>query len=43
VLDKQIKALSKKLRQCISLEQRKAAGDVLSPQELEKVSKMAGW
>jgi hypothetical protein len=43
VLDKQVKALSKKVRQCISLLDRQKAGEPLNPQELEKLSKMQCW
>ena len=43
VLDKQVKALGKKVRQCISLLDRQKAGEPLNPQELEKLSKMQGW
>jgi len=42
-LDKQIKALSKKVRQCQALAHRQSTGEVLSPQEAEKVAKMPGW
>eukprot|EP00877_Chromochloris_zofingiensis_P011035 jgi/Chrzof1/6185/Cz17g14200.t1 len=43
VIDKQIKALSKKVRQCEALLQRQAAGEKLSPQEQEKLDKMKSW
>jgi hypothetical protein len=42
-LDRAIKALSKKVRQCQSLLERKNKGEALSPQEAEKVAKMPGW
>jgi uncharacterized protein with WD repeat len=42
-LDKQIKALSKKVRQCQALVTRQKAGEALSAQEAEKVAKMPGW
>lgn len=42
-LDRQIKALSKKVRQCQALLARQTAGEALSAQEAEKVSKMPGW
>lgn len=42
-LDKQIKALSKKVRQCQALVDRQAGGEALSQQEAEKVAKMAAW
>jgi uncharacterized protein with WD repeat len=42
-LDRQIKALSKKVRQCQALVTRQAAGEALSAQEAEKVAKMPGW
>eukprot|EP00775_Hariotina_reticulata_P005965 gene5965-6204_t len=34
---------SKKVRQCQALVERQAAGDLLSPQEQDKVAKMAAW
>jgi hypothetical protein len=44
MVDRQIKALSKKVRQCQALLARVAAGgDALTAQEQEKVDKMAGW
>jgi hypothetical protein len=43
VLDRQIKALSKKVRQCQALSSRQAAGEALSQQEQEKLGKMPGW
>uniref|UniRef100_A0A383VQF8 WIBG Mago-binding domain-containing protein n=1 Tax=Tetradesmus obliquus TaxID=3088 RepID=A0A383VQF8_TETOB len=43
VLDRQIKALSKKVRQCQALNTRAAAGEALSAQEQEKLGKMPGW
>jgi hypothetical protein len=43
VLDRQIKALSKKVRQCQALSSRQAAGEALSQQETEKLGKMPGW
>lgn len=43
-LDKQIKALSKKLRQCEALEERrKGGGEPLSAVEQEKLGKVPGW
>jgi hypothetical protein len=42
-LDRQIKALSKKVRQCQALLTRQTAGEALSAQEAEKVLKMPGW
>lgn len=42
-LDRQIKALSKKVRQCQALLTRQSAGEALSAQEAEKVAKMPGW
>lgn len=43
MLDRQIKALSKKVRQCQALCTRQAAGEALSQQEQEKLGKMPGW
>ncbi|KIZ02013.1 hypothetical protein MNEG_5945 [Monoraphidium neglectum] len=44
VVDKQIKALNKKVRQCQSLATReKQGGEPLTSQEREKLDKMPGW
>lgn len=42
-LEKQIRALKKKLRQCEALVERKDAGQELTAPEKEKLSKMPGW
>ncbi|KAI8472251.1 MAG: hypothetical protein J3K34DRAFT_213570 [Monoraphidium minutum] len=43
-VDRQIKALSKKVRQCQALATReKGGGEALSSQEREKLEKMPGW
>ncbi|GBF88119.1 hypothetical protein Rsub_00831 [Raphidocelis subcapitata] len=43
-VDRQIKALSKKVRQCQALKTREAAGgEALTSQEKEKVEKLPGW
>lgn len=43
VLDKQIKTLGKKVRQCQALLYKQSTGEPLSHQEQEKVSKMSSW
>lgn len=41
--EKQTKTLRKKLKQCDALRKRQNDGDVLTEQELEKLTKQQGW
>lgn len=41
--EKQIRTLRKKLKQCDALRKRQNDGDVLTEQELEKLTKQQGW
>lgn len=43
VMQKQIRSLNKKVRQCDSLFARQQAGEALTEQEQEKVRKMVAW